>query len=46
VINPQGVEFLARDCRNICTWFTRRGVADADPDDLLALIMAARPDRS
>ncbi len=46
VINPQGIQFLARDCRNICTWFVRRGVADADPDELLARILAARPDRS
>ena len=30
--NPQGFEFLRRDCDNICTWFRARGVA-ADPDD-------------
>lgn len=23
--NPQGTEFLARDCRNVATWFTARG---------------------
>jgi RIO kinase 1 len=45
VINPQGREFLARDCRNIAAWFTRRGVA-ADADELEALILASRPDRS
>ena len=45
VINPQGREFLARDCRNIATWFARRGVA-ADADELEALILEARPDRS
>ncbi len=36
--NPRGFDFLRRDCENICTWFTSRGVA-ADPallyDDLL-----------
>ena len=37
--NPNGMEFLARDCRNICSWFTSRGVA-ADPEDLLADLIA------
>jgi len=46
VINPQGVEFLARDCRNICTWFARHGVSEAEADELLALILAARPGRA
>jgi len=36
--NPQGFAFLRRDCENICTWFTARGV-NADPailyDDLM-----------
>ena len=36
--NPQGFNFLRRDCDNICSWFQARGVA-ADPqllfDDLL-----------
>ncbi len=31
--NPQGFEYLQRDCRNICTWFEARGV-HADPDEL------------
>ena len=31
IANPQGMEFLARDCRNVCTWFTARGlVLDAE----------------
>ncbi|MFZ4720498.1 MAG: serine protein kinase RIO [Ilumatobacteraceae bacterium] len=38
--NPQGFEFLRRDCRNICTWFAGRDV-DADADDL-ARDLAAR----
>ncbi len=25
--NPQGFDFLRRDCENICTWFRGRGVA-------------------
>ncbi|MEO5900189.1 MAG: RIO1 family regulatory kinase/ATPase [Ilumatobacteraceae bacterium] len=31
--NPQGFEFLRRDCVNICGWFAGRGV-HADPRDL------------
>lgn len=41
--NPQGFEFLARDCRNICRWFASRGV-DADADRLTRdVIDAASP---
>lgn len=41
--NPQGLEFLARDCRNICSWFTSRGV-DADAEQLTRdVIDAASP---
>ena len=43
VINPQGREFLARDCRNIASWFARRGV-DADAAELEALVLGSRPD--
>jgi RIO kinase 1 len=25
VANPSGMEFLMRDCRNVCSWFTARG---------------------
>jgi RIO kinase 1 len=35
VANPQGMEFLARDCRNVATWFKGRGL-DVDGDELLA----------
>jgi RIO kinase 1 len=29
--NPQGFDFLLRDCTNVCTWFQRRGLGvDAD----------------
>ncbi len=40
VANPNGTEFLARDCRNVCTWFTSRGYP-VDPDDLLAELIAS-----
>jgi RIO kinase 1 len=37
--NPNGVEFLHRDCRNVCQWFISRGL-DVDPDELLAELLA------
>lgn len=37
--NPQGVDFLTRDCRNIATWFTSRGL-DVDSDALLGEVIA------
>ncbi|HVU91689.1 MAG TPA: RIO1 family regulatory kinase/ATPase [Jatrophihabitans sp.] len=40
VANPQGPAFLERDCRNVCAWFTRRGLADADADQLFGDLMA------
>ena len=30
--NPQGPEFLARDCRNVATWFTARGLGGGRRD--------------
>jgi len=33
--NPTGLDFLHRDCVNVCSWFTRHGV-DADPEALFA----------
>jgi len=30
--NPNGLDLLHRDCVNACTWFQRRGLADADPE--------------
>jgi len=32
--NPQGMDYLARDCRNVCTWFAARGLA-VDAETLL-----------
>ncbi len=26
VANPQGMDFLMRDCRNVCSWFSSRGL--------------------
>lgn len=34
VANPQGEEFLRRDCRNITDFFARRGVLAANEDNL------------
>ncbi len=39
IANPNGMEFLARDCRNVCSWFFARGLA-VDPDELLADLAA------
>jgi RIO kinase 1 len=36
VSNPQGKEFLARDARNVATWFSQHGVAEADGEELAA----------
>jgi RIO kinase 1 len=35
VSNPNGMEFLSRDCRNVCAWFTGRGYP-CDPEELFA----------
>jgi RIO kinase 1 len=37
--NPQGVDYLARDCRNVASWFRARGL-DVDGDALLADLVA------
>ena len=39
VANPQGEQFLHRDCRNIAGFFARKGVLAADPE-LLELHLA------
>jgi RIO kinase 1 len=39
VSNHNGVEFLLRDCRNVCSWFTSRGL-EVDADELLAELLA------
>jgi RIO kinase 1 len=40
VANPAGMDFLMRDCRNVCSWFTSRGL-DVDEHDLFAELVAA-----
>lgn len=37
--NPQGLDFLLRDCANICRWFGSRGL-EVDEHDLFADLMA------
>ena len=41
VANPTGPEFLARDVKNILTWFTNRGLAPeiADQEDITDLLI-------
>ena len=40
VSNPNGMDYLERDCRNICAWFTARGCV-REPDELLAELVGA-----
>ena len=37
--NLQGADLLARDCRNVCAWFTSRGL-EADAGELLRTLLA------
>jgi RIO kinase 1 len=43
--NPQGFDFLRRDCVNICTWFAANRVPDASADDLFATLLRSVPGR-
>lgn len=38
--NPQGPDFLLRDCRNVCSWFVRRGL-DVDAEEVFGRLIAA-----
>ena len=38
--NPQGPDYLRRDCENVCTWFARRGLATAEFEHLFGDLMA------
>lgn len=40
VANPQGQEFLHRDCVNVCRWFSAHDFARADADVLFGDLMA------
>jgi RIO kinase 1 len=33
--NPKGMDFLLRDCHNMCAWFTNRGL-EVDEHELFA----------
>jgi RIO kinase 1 len=37
--NPNGFDFLLRDCTNVCGWFRQKGL-DVDENDLFAELMA------
>ena len=37
--NPRGMDFLLRDCANMCAWFRSRGL-DADEQELFGELMA------
>ena len=37
--NPQGMDFLMRDCANMCQWFRARGLA-VDEQELFGELMA------
>ena len=38
--NAAGMDFLMRDCTNICTWFRSEGPRDADEHELFGELMA------
>ncbi|MEQ6901888.1 RIO1 family regulatory kinase/ATPase [Nocardioides sp. YIM 152588] len=38
--NPAGFDFLLRDCTNVASWFTRRGL-EVDPQELFGELVAA-----
>ncbi|GEE01342.1 RIO kinase 1 [Gordonia spumicola] len=40
IANPNGADFLQRDCTNMCDWFARRGL-DVDPQELFGEVIAA-----
>jgi len=37
--NPQGLDFLQRDCHNVCSWFTARGL-EVDEHELFGELLA------
>jgi RIO kinase 1 len=41
--NPQGFEFLRRDCANICHWFVQRDTPGVDAEDLFRLLIGSVP---
>lgn len=41
IVNPEGADYLRRDCRNICAWFATRGHPTADPSILATELLEA-----
>jgi RIO kinase 1 len=39
IANPRGMDFLLRDCTNVCDWFARRGLA-VDEQELFADLLS------
>jgi RIO kinase 1 len=39
-VNPQGADYLQRDCENVCGWFVRRGLDNVEADYLFGDLMA------
>ena len=37
---PGGLDFLLRDCTNVCTWFRSKGLDDVDEHELFGDLMA------
>jgi len=40
IANPDGAAFLNRDAYNVATWFSSKGLTEADGDELAALLRA------
>jgi RIO kinase 1 len=40
VANPQGQEYLRRDCFNVCRWFRARGLETVEYEYLFGDLMA------
>lgn len=38
--NPRGIDYLERDCRNVCRWFAARGLHSTEYEHLLGDLMA------
>ena len=38
--NPNGMDFLLRDCANVCAWFRSKGLVDADEQELFTDVLS------
>lgn len=41
--NPQGFDYLHRDCTNICSWFAAHEVPEADAEELSSMLLRSVP---